>query len=171
MRSVRGSVEERLLTSGSVDKRGSVRCRCRPGRTSFAACRRRRSSTTEPRGLVTDRRFGDAGRRLAGTLVLSRTIRTRRASAFSNASTNGRASSKALSASDRRRWEEQFHKFLASRGRAPRTTSSRVVPGSDGVLDDSGLPVGRGAYGGWDDGDAALARTAWCATLHTQPEQ
>jgi hypothetical protein len=33
----------------------------------------------------------------------------------------------------------------------------------------TGLQVGRGAYGGWDDGDAALARAAWCATLHTKP--
>jgi predicted O-methyltransferase YrrM len=32
-----------------------------------------------------------------------------------------------------------------------------------------GLQTGRDAYGGWDDGDAALARIAWCATLHTKP--
>jgi hypothetical protein len=33
-----------------------------------------------------------------------------------------------------------------------------------------GLEVGRGAYGGWDDGDPGLARLAWCATRHLRPE-
>jgi predicted O-methyltransferase YrrM len=33
-----------------------------------------------------------------------------------------------------------------------------------------GLSLGRGAYGGWDDADSALARAVWCSTLHTHPE-
>ena len=33
-------------------------------------------------------------------------------------------------------------------------------------LDSQGLPMGRGAYGGWDDGDRGLARVVWCLTRH-----
>jgi hypothetical protein len=36
-------------------------------------------------------------------------------------------------------------------------------------LSQQGLAVGRGAYGGWDDGDAGLARTVWCLTRHLRP--
>jgi Methyltransferase domain len=32
-----------------------------------------------------------------------------------------------------------------------------------------GLAVGRGAFGGWDDADPALARAAWCITRHARP--
>jgi predicted O-methyltransferase YrrM len=34
-----------------------------------------------------------------------------------------------------------------------------------------GLRVGRGAFGGWDDGDARLGRLAWCATRHLRPRR
>lgn len=33
-------------------------------------------------------------------------------------------------------------------------------------LREGGLETGRGAYGGWDDGDPALARAAWCLVRH-----
>jgi predicted O-methyltransferase YrrM len=33
-------------------------------------------------------------------------------------------------------------------------------------LEQQGLPMGRGTYGGWDDGDRGLARTVWCLTRH-----
>jgi hypothetical protein len=42
------------------------------------------------------------------------------------------------------------------------------------ALDDlagRGLPVGRGAFGGWDDGDARLARVAWCLVRHLRPDR
>ena len=32
-----------------------------------------------------------------------------------------------------------------------------------------GLEIGRGAYGGWDDADPALAATVWCLTRHLRP--
>jgi Methyltransferase domain len=32
-----------------------------------------------------------------------------------------------------------------------------------------GVAVGRGAFGGWDDGDSGLARAAWCLTSHLEP--
>jgi predicted O-methyltransferase YrrM len=37
-------------------------------------------------------------------------------------------------------------------------------------LQAEGLDLGRGAFGGWDDADSALARAAWCITCHTQPQ-
>jgi hypothetical protein len=42
------------------------------------------------------------------------------------------------------------------------------------VLDDlaaRGLEVGRGRFGGWDDGDARLAAVAWCLTRHLRPNR
>lgn len=33
-----------------------------------------------------------------------------------------------------------------------------------------GLTVGRGSFSGWDDGDAGLARAAWCVVRHQRPE-
>ena len=32
-----------------------------------------------------------------------------------------------------------------------------------------GLSIGRGTFSGWDDGDPALARAAWCLTCHFRP--
>lgn len=32
-----------------------------------------------------------------------------------------------------------------------------------------GLALGRGAFGGWDDADPALARAVWCLTVHLRP--
>jgi hypothetical protein len=37
------------------------------------------------------------------------------------------------------------------------------------LLEAKGLAVGRGAFGGWDDGDPALARAAWCIAMHARP--
>ncbi len=36
-------------------------------------------------------------------------------------------------------------------------------------LEQQGLPMGRGAYGGWDDGDQGLARVVYCLTRHLRP--
>ena len=35
----------------------------------------------------------------------------------------------------------------------------------------AGLTLGRGAFGGWDDGDRRLGRLAWCLTRHLRPER
>jgi Methyltransferase domain len=32
------------------------------------------------------------------------------------------------------------------------------------------LEIGRGAFGGWDDGDSRLVRLAWCLVAHLRPE-
>ena len=37
------------------------------------------------------------------------------------------------------------------------------------ALSNQGLSVGRGSFSGWDDGDAGLARAAWCVARHTRP--
>jgi hypothetical protein len=34
-----------------------------------------------------------------------------------------------------------------------------------------GLQVGRGAFGGWDDGDTRLGRVAWCLARHLRPDR
>jgi Methyltransferase domain len=42
------------------------------------------------------------------------------------------------------------------------------------ALDDlaaRGLQVGRGAFGGWDDGDARLVGVAWCLARHLRPDR
>ena len=42
------------------------------------------------------------------------------------------------------------------------------------ALDDlaaRGLQVGRGAFGGWDDGDGRLVETAWCLARHLRPKR
>lgn len=36
-------------------------------------------------------------------------------------------------------------------------------------LEVQGLPMGRGAYGGWDDGDRGFTRAVWCMTRHLRP--
>jgi hypothetical protein len=69
-------------------------------------------------------------------------------------------------------WEARVHHLLGARWPCPAHDEfaplwTRVV----GSLVSSGLAVGRGSYGGWDDADPALARLVWCATLHRKPEQ
>jgi len=68
-------------------------------------------------------------------------------------------------------WEEQLHGQLGQPWPCAAHEEFGLVY-SDAVtsLVDRGLRVGRGAFGGWDDGDTALARTVWCATLHTRPD-
>jgi hypothetical protein len=42
--------------------------------------------------------------------------------------------------------------------------------GVQATLRSGGLQAGRGAYGGWDDGDRGLARAVWCITSHLAPQ-
>jgi Methyltransferase domain len=39
------------------------------------------------------------------------------------------------------------------------------------TLGHQGLNAGRGAFGGWDDGDARLCRMAWCLARHLRPRR
>ncbi len=67
--------------------------------------------------------------------------------------------------------EEQLH---ASLGLAwPCSVQEEFESLWSGVVDAlavQGLPLGRGAFGGWDDGDPGLVRMAWCLTRHLRPE-
>lgn len=68
-------------------------------------------------------------------------------------------------------WEEQLHGLLGEPWPcAAHEEFGAVYDDAVASLTSRGMRVGRGAFGGWDDGDAALARTLWCATLHTRPE-
>src|SRR5450755_356606 len=68
-------------------------------------------------------------------------------------------------------WEEQLHGLLGEPWPCPAQKEfAGVYDDALAAITSRGMRVGRGAYGGWDDGDAALARTVWCATLHTRPE-
>jgi hypothetical protein len=69
-------------------------------------------------------------------------------------------------------WESRLHELLGSP-----TPCAEVVGFQDEWtamvqdLEQRGIVVGRGAYGGWDDADPALARTAWCLVRHLRPER
>jgi hypothetical protein len=67
-------------------------------------------------------------------------------------------------------WEERLHGLLGSDWPCDAAGEFDAV-WADIVrlLDDQGLSVGRGAYGGWDDADQAFARAAWCLTRHLRP--
>ncbi len=67
-------------------------------------------------------------------------------------------------------WEATLHALL---GRpAPCRESARFAAlWADAVrsVGDRGVPVGRGAFGGWDDADPGLARAVWCLACHLRP--
>jgi len=69
-------------------------------------------------------------------------------------------------------WESRLHDLLGASWPCrealefPRRWEAIV----DSLLE-QGLTVGRGAYGGWDDADPALARVAWCLARHLRPQR
>jgi Methyltransferase domain len=67
-------------------------------------------------------------------------------------------------------WESRLHELLDASWPCPEALEVRHRWGMiiDSLLA-QGLAVGRSAYGGWDDGDSALARVAWCLTRHLSP--
>ena len=63
--------------------------------------------------------------------------------------------------------EARVHELIG--GRSPcdeREGFDEVWAGALEDLSARGLRVGRGAFGGWDDGDAMLGRLAWCLARH-----
>jgi hypothetical protein len=67
-------------------------------------------------------------------------------------------------------WEQHLHGLLGAPWPCTeREGFSRVWRANDRLLTELGLRTGRGAFGGWDDGDEALARAAWCITRHRRP--
>jgi methyltransferase family protein len=68
-------------------------------------------------------------------------------------------------------WEQRFHEIIGARWpcqeRGRFDALWREVVASLVAQD---LRVGRGAFGGWDDADPALARATWCLALHLKPK-
>jgi hypothetical protein len=66
--------------------------------------------------------------------------------------------------------EERVHALIGAHWPCEERKNFDAVWGA--VHDDlaaHGLPVGRGTFGGWDDGDSRLARVAWCLARHLRP--
>ena len=69
-------------------------------------------------------------------------------------------------------WEAQLHQLLAAPWPcAEQESFNRHWDSAVAELAAKGLVVGREAFGGWDDGDRALARAAFCLTRHRAPER
>ena len=68
--------------------------------------------------------------------------------------------------------KERVHDLLAASWPCDEQEGfERVWDAAVGDLAAGGLRVGRGAFGGWDDGDVRLGRLAWCLARHLRPER
>jgi glycosyltransferase involved in cell wall biosynthesis len=69
-------------------------------------------------------------------------------------------------------WRRQLHQILGAPWPCP-AAEEFAAPWSRATeaLRRQGLAPGRGAYGGWDDADAALAEAAWCLMRHLRPRR
>jgi hypothetical protein len=66
-------------------------------------------------------------------------------------------------------WEQRLHELLdASWPCAESHAFRRLWSAITRLLAAQDLALGRGAFGGWDDADPALARAAWCITTHAR---
>jgi hypothetical protein len=66
--------------------------------------------------------------------------------------------------------EARAHEMIGSHWPCQETEVFETV--WDETMDDlaeRSLSIGRGAFGGWDDGDSRLARLAWCFARHLRP--
>ena len=69
-------------------------------------------------------------------------------------------------------WELQLHEFLGVSWPCEESAGFESVwRDIQATLRQGGLRRGRGAYGGWDDGDSGLARAVWCITVHLRAQQ
>jgi len=67
-------------------------------------------------------------------------------------------------------WESRLHRSLGADWPCPlERPFRRVWLEIETLAAFDGLQLGRGAYGGWDDADPALARAIWCAATHLRP--
>ncbi len=67
-------------------------------------------------------------------------------------------------------WERSFHEWVGAPWPCPVSGDfwelwSRVMDSLEG----KGLGLGRGAFGGWGDGDPGIVRAVWCLTHHLRP--
>lgn len=64
-------------------------------------------------------------------------------------------------------WERHLHERLGQPWPCAATSEFDALwPQVEQALEQQGLPMGRGAYGGWDDGDQGFARVVHCLTRH-----
>ncbi len=69
-------------------------------------------------------------------------------------------------------WERLLHEMVAAPWPCPERENAQAAFGESlEFVASQGLAVGREAYGGWDDGDPALARAAWCLVRHLRPKR
>jgi Methyltransferase domain len=69
-------------------------------------------------------------------------------------------------------WERRLHELLGVSWPCPRASAFEPIWREIQLaLREGGLQAGRGAYGGWDDGDSGLARAVWCITAHLRPQR
>jgi len=69
-------------------------------------------------------------------------------------------------------WHEQLHRKLGLSWPCAATADfeklwAEVVE----AVTRRGISLGRGTYGGWDDGDPGFARAIWCLTTHLRPSR
>jgi hypothetical protein len=64
-------------------------------------------------------------------------------------------------------WERHLHERLSQARPCDETHEFETLWSQVTMsLEQQGLPMGRGTYGGWDDGDQGLARAVWCLMRH-----
>jgi predicted O-methyltransferase YrrM len=64
-------------------------------------------------------------------------------------------------------WERHLHECLGQTWPCEAIREfEELWPEIGRSLERQGLAMGRGAYGGWDDGDRGLARVVWCLARH-----
>jgi hypothetical protein len=69
-------------------------------------------------------------------------------------------------------WERRLHELLGMPWPCPQASAFEPIwQDTQAALREGGLQAGRGAYGGWDDGDPGLARAVWCITAHLRPQR
>jgi hypothetical protein len=69
-------------------------------------------------------------------------------------------------------WEAKLHASLGAPWPCPEGEAfDQAWEQTLAELEERGLVPGREAFGGWDDGDRALARAAWCLVRHGAPDQ
>jgi hypothetical protein len=67
-------------------------------------------------------------------------------------------------------WERQLHEWLGAPWPCPETHAFRELwPRVLAPFEAKGARIGRGAFGGWGDGEPGLARAAWCLVRHRRP--